>query len=927
MPTVCTSVDVVIPLSSNMAPDRLQALQAVLQRVLAFKPSSIVLMECSPDGNPHVDCPGHTVHVVKSSWNKPVAVNEAVKNHTSADWIFVLDADVLVDFDEARKLFEQRSPSEQVFRPCTKIYRLPPAQTESFYRDGILPKKVADLEGVSLFCGGAFLIQRDLYMSLRGFDERFDVYMEDTDLKRRILQVKAPVRIAPGNGYHLYHAPVLRRSTVYSALCNSRRLMSASQVRRDTVSRIGETVKVEQRPDPRGKVDFIIPYTGTGPIRARIVKSLLGSLESWKPGAIYFCGPHLPDGLPPFVTPITAPTLADAVFAALTRSTAQWVVIQRPSVKLAAGSREYLESMKTSFSVVQLARKLLVLSPAAGGRVLAGATSVKKMDGTPRTSDKAAAIAAPRANFLRAVVPETADENTLVDVFCTNLLEQQMLSSVAFDKPAMDFSRVVASEKVVRRLAVSGPVRPIKAVARTGTYVRATTNPGVPARNSSGDSPDIAVAIQCHTPYLTRVSACMKAVAAQTYAPAERFLVLDGCEPPKDADLEGWTVIRRKDGSPNPGRNAALEATHCDWIWYIDADDIPDPGYLAGAVSRTGDSRVGIVHADLTYSGGTVKKTPEGTDYWGLRVSNYVSTESVWRVQALKESGGWQCGRKWDDWTCALRVTALGWQTSRNPVPIKVTEHRGKPHRNVPGPQEFDHRWGRSYCVVALLAGREDIFPDWSASVLKMEYPVRTNFVIVDNSKRPAFSEKVQTLCAALVRKGHIVQYLKDDAVPDSPDRYGRHRVVAHLYNKACSRITEDVTVFWEDDNIPAGPGALKELVANWDIQRIGGICAVYESRNGIGKACGTYNHDFWGVMPPLSEMKGKVSTGLGFIPGGFACYQTAFVLQAMPFHVDKPDGKADGWDGKLSRAVRAGGKLLALDGTIECEHRFRGTV
>ena len=167
---------------------------------------------------------------------------------------------------------------------------------------------------------------------------------------------------------------------------------------------------------------------------------------------------------------------------------------------------------------------------------------------------------------------------------------------------------------------------------------------------------------------------------------------------------------------------------------------------------------------------------------------------------------------------------------------------------------------------------------------------------------------------------------MREDIVSEEKDRYSRGRVVAHLYNRICTQVQSDVTVFWEDDNLPESPEALKVLVENWDIGRVGGICAVYESRNAPGRVCGTFNKDFWGTMPPLDAMKGKVTGGLGFMPGGFACYHTTFVKRALPFHVDYPEGKADGWDGKLSRAVRAAGMDLVLDGTIGCEHRFRGT-
>jgi hypothetical protein len=927
---IVKSVDVVIPLSSDLDNDRKAALAHVLAAVKTFSPASIVVSECSPDGKVSMEFPGVKSIAVKSNWNKPVAVNEAVLKHTSADWIFVLDADVCMDFSKARLLFENRPAQEQVFRPCNKIMRLSAADTHAVYAGKPFPAITDENKNVeTLLCGGAFLIKRQLFLDVRGFDERFDIYMEDTDLKRRLLGKGVTVGIAKLSGYHLYHTPPSRNGIYYSAENHRRRQLSPEQVLRDTVSRIGqsEAARPKLPKERNSQMDIVVPHCAGNATEIRVLRCVVDSLRELGAANVYVCGTSAPDGMTPDVQVIRSDSVAEAVKQALTKSKASWIYLHSPTTRVnSTACRQFFARLSPSYDLLHMADRRLTLKPQAANRVLAGQTVVKKLDGALSESTPAFSFAV-RRRLIEEVSPHPGmNVETVLDVYAKAAAAHRGCRIAVNKAIAIGLESITGARPTVKQPAPqtkSGTELKKKTVAlKTGQEQKTTISaPGVLR-------PTIAAAVQCHTDYLPVLEKCIDAVEAQTYQAAEKYLVLDGCDLPDSlrAKTSSWTVIKRSDGTPNPGRNAALHATNCDWIWYIDADDVPDKNYLEGAARLTGNSHVGIIVADLRYSGGARKETPDKTEYWGLRLSNYVSTESVWRTCALREAGGWQNTKKWDDWTCALNVTGLGWHTAKNSVPILVTEHGHNNHRNVPGPKEINHKWHRSYCVVSLLAGRTDIWADWSNAVLNMTYPAKTSFMFIDNSKNPEFAAKVQALVAALMAKGYNAQYLQDNTVSEERDRYSRHRVVAHLYNRACSRLKEDVTVFWEDDNIPVSNQALYDLVTHWDITRVGGICAVYESRNGIGKACGTYNHDFWGVMPPLAEMKGKISEGLGFIPGGFACYHTALVLQALPFHVDYPEGKADGWDGKLSRSVRSSGRLLVLDGTVDCEHRFRGT-
>lgn len=438
---------------------------------------------------------------------------------------------------------------------------------------------------------------------------------------------------------------------------------------------------------------------------------------------------------------------------------------------------------------------------------------------------------------------------------------------------------------------------------------------------------EASVTVTCHPPYLGSLRQCLESIDRQTLAPVSRLLCLDGvAEVPAwlATDFPAWRIERGAWHSPNPGRNLGWQTQPAPWVWYMDADNAAHPEYLAGAAQRAAD-HVGIVHADLAYTNGRRLATPDGLDYWGMRLHNYVDTAAVWRRDAIRECGGWRPTERWDDWDLALRVTAAGWHTARNRVPILFTVHpKGEEHRNGHG-VDLAHKWGRSYAIVSLLAGRKGCWPKWRDAYLAQELPERCTLYLVDDSRSAEFGRELAELRAALEAKGRTVVILRPHILPEEHSQHwDRHRRVCRLYNAIVPRIAEDVTVTWEDDNVPRTPDALRQLCAHWEHTRCGGICAMYETRNHAGLVCGSPGKDHWGPLRSLGQCRGRRNDDWGFLPGGFAIWHTPLMLAAMPFCVSFPDGKGDSWDGKLSRTVRAAGFRLDLDGSVEVDHLFR---
>jgi len=103
------------------------------------------------------------------------------------------------------------------------------------------------------------------------------------------------------------------------------------------------------------------------------------------------------------------------------------------------------------------------------------------------------------------------------------------------------------------------------------------------------DQPAIGVVIPAHRATATIVET-LDAVAAQTVAPAAVVVVLDGPEPETEAIVRAHRlaptclVLPRNTGGPGGPRNVGaawlLDQGKLEAIWFLDADDVPDPRFL-----------------------------------------------------------------------------------------------------------------------------------------------------------------------------------------------------------------------------------------------------------------------------------------------------------------------------------------------------------
>ena len=434
----------------------------------------------------------------------------------------------------------------------------------------------------------------------------------------------------------------------------------------------------------------------------------------------------------------------------------------------------------------------------------------------------------------------------------------------------------------------------------------------------------IAVVVTCHAAYLPFLSETLASVDGQEQAAAERVLCLDGCDftPPS-----GWRVIRGEWHNPNPGRNAGWLATTAPWVVFWDGDDVMPPGYLAALERELSSTRsnLGIVYPSLNRGSydaprGIDARTPNWS-YWGQRHSLYIQSGAAWRRSALFQVGGWddEAGVH-DDGNLAARITALGWTAQRLAHPVVKLRAHDRGHRwMLPGRAEALWRFRTLTIVIPVV--RPERQPTIMGTLAGLDVPDHCAVLIMDNT--PGFQcEWMLPSFAPLPFEDFRI--IRVPAQNRDHDRNGwaRHQHIAAIYNRALRACTSDMIFTWEDDvRIPRD--AIRLLWEHFQSgSDIGAASGVYESANCPGYVCGSPQFDHWSNSVPMDAAPAECQEW-GFIPGGCTLWAGHALYPQLPLDPQFNGPGVEGWDAQLSRAIRAAGLRLLLDGRVRCEHEF----
>ena len=447
----------------------------------------------------------------------------------------------------------------------------------------------------------------------------------------------------------------------------------------------------------------------------------------------------------------------------------------------------------------------------------------------------------------------------------------------------------------------------------------------------------VAVIVTCHTGYLNRLEKAVASINLQSSPFHQKILVLDSVSSyVAPIWLNGWTVMHCNARNPNVGRNLGIEQIKdCEWVVHWDADNVMPVHFLADHLQSltSSDRRVAFFYPSLSYvndSGLQIRKldVPEW-DYWTFREKTFVDTSSLWNVHAVKSVGGWLSRQpSLDDWGLSLRLTRAGWVGHKSRATATLTLH---PARRSQTSDHTEAIWSaRSIGIITLWGGRSRI----SAKILKWystsELPPHVSLYWMDNSGDISFAKRLHRKAQQFMERFECV-FLTDAGPPYKINQeagyleWGRHQHVANLYNRVLSKVSEDLVLFVEDDNLPPLEGLRKLSDAMPPWSNVAGVGGAYRSRTSPAQCCAALKKDLWSGCPPFDSLPER-TIEVGMMGGGFTLYSNAALRRAVPLicNHSKISGALTGWDGNLGIALSSLGYKLLLHGGVKVEHHCK---
>lgn len=144
-------------------------------------------------------------------WNVSAARNAGVRE-SGADIVAVIDADTYIPLEQVDESIRLAAERYSLVKPFSLYGYLTEDATERYYA-GSMDEPEWIHTPTAHFIGGAYVMRRDLWDAVGGFDEEFVGYGgEDNAFQIACERTLNPTGYVEGLGYHLYH-PANRQTT------------------------------------------------------------------------------------------------------------------------------------------------------------------------------------------------------------------------------------------------------------------------------------------------------------------------------------------------------------------------------------------------------------------------------------------------------------------------------------------------------------------------------------------------------------------------------------------------------------------------------------------------------------------------------------------------------------------------------------------
>jgi len=461
--------------------------------------------------------------------------------------------------------------------------------------------------------------------------------------------------------------------------------------------------------------------------------------------------------------------------------------------------------------------------------------------------------------------------------------------------------------------------------------------------------PKINIAVTCHEAYLKYLSKCLASIDKQDVF-HNKYLVLDGCQLPSDIDVSSWKIIYGNWGTPNPGRNAALQfSKDAEWIIYFDADNIMPDQYMQYVCDKvmTVSDNVAIIYPDiyfLDYYTNTLrhKFVHRSIDRWSNSRKNRIDMSSVWRVRALQMIGGLiEDMPTEDDYHIADKLLKAGWIA----VPLETyTIHYerdnedGRWKQAYKSGKQYEAMWRiRDLTVVTLFSGRVELLSAWTEMIKHIVWPPQCNLFVLDNSNNTKFHSDLldvlidlsnTSIFSSVTVKTDNRLYKDNILESDSYFEWKKHLHIAKLYSQIIPIINTDFILTVEDDVFVDNRDIIRSFydVFTDDYCRdgyLGAIGCPYSDPLDSDFVTAAMNVDDWGSSRVrFIDLVGDTME-VRLIGGGFTLWANWAVRQSLPIFANlvfKEDSniRIEGWDYTLSKnIIRNGYKILLFPRVI----------
>ncbi|MDR3639057.1 MAG: glycosyltransferase family 2 protein [Isosphaeraceae bacterium] len=387
---------------------------------------------------------------------------------------------------------------------------------------------------------------------------------------------------------------------------------------------------------------------------------------------------------------------------------------------------------------------------------------------------------------------------------------------------------------------------------RPRTVDPASTRLFYPRRTPRG-TPRCAVVVVSHNLgcYLAEA---LESVLGQTWR-AREIVVVDVASSDDTADVAGRYAgeevryLRIDDTHPHDAKRAGFNATNCEVLVWLDADDVLPPDYLERGLPLFQDRRVGIVYSDVQEFGETSHLCqfpdtfdPDQVDRKNcMHNGSIVSRMAILISQALDHSPGVLTH---DDWRLWRRVVGAGFRAAKQPAVYRYRRHPGQLSQVSVDASYYDRAGlaDETITVFVPLSGRDAAWESHLRPWLDTQQWPRdqVRLVLADTSQRDDFHAKIRTWA---FESGYPDLRLYKQAV-GAEGLNGRPRpndggvevnlAMRRIYARMARELATPYVLVIEDDHRPPAD-AIEKLLRAMDPDTAA-VSGIYRGRSAAGE-------------------------------------------------------------------------------------------